>query len=140
MQRAAVLFFLIAGLLMPATAAADGASDGVAIRTVIERQLAAFRRDDGPGAFAFASPSIRGKFGTPENFMAMVRHHYAPVYRPREVTFQRLRQETMQAVQEVLLVGPDGRPVLAYYFMERQADGSWKINGVRLLQAPDLTT
>jgi len=37
----------------------------------------------------------------------------------------------------VLLVGPDGQVVIALYFMERQPDASWKINGVRLVEAPD---
>ena len=70
----------------------------------------------------------------------MVRRHYAPVYRPREVVFKELRQSPRGPVQDVLLVGPDGQAVLAYYFMERQPDGSWKVAGVQLVLAPDLTT
>jgi hypothetical protein len=119
---------------------AQGPADGVAIRDVIASQLRAFQRDDGPGAFAFASPSIRGKFQTPEIFMEMVRRHYAPVYRPSEVSFQALRASPRGPVQEVLLVGPDGRVVLALYFMERQPDASWRIDGVRLVDAPDMTS
>lgn len=135
-------FFLIAILLPAASgfARAEGAGDGPAIRQVIASQLEAFGRDDGPGAFAFASPGIREKFRTPEIFMAMVRRDYAPVYRPREVSFRQLHASPRGPVQEVLLVGPDGRAVIALYFMEQQPDGSWKIDGVRLVRAPDLTT
>lgn len=106
-----------------------GDADRIEIRTIIERQLAAFQRDDGATAFAFASPTIRAIFGTPENFMAMVRDGYAPVYRPREVEFQDLADIDGVPTQRVLLVGPDGRVVVAHYFMQRQADGTWRING-----------
>jgi Domain of unknown function (DUF4864) len=135
-------FFLVAALVLPAAelARADGDADGSAIRGVIASQLEAFRRDDGPGAFAFASPGIRSKFQTPEIFMAMVRRNYGPVYRPREVSFQQLHAGPRGPVQEVLLVGPDGRVVIALYFMERQPDASWRIDGVRLVEAPDQTS
>jgi hypothetical protein len=115
-------------------------ADRLAIRRVIESQLAAFQRDDGPGAFAFASPSIREIFATPESFMAMVKSAYQPVYRPREVAFRELASLAGAPAQEVYLVGPDGRAVIALYVMERQPDGSWRINGVYLLQAPGATT
>jgi len=133
------IFLLAAVLLLPAggLARAQGEDESSAIRAVISRQLEAFGRDDGPGAFAFASPVIRAKFQTHEIFMDMVRRHYAPVYRPREVSFQALRAGPRGPVQEVLLVGPGGEAVTALYLMQRQPDGSWKINGVRLVKAPD---
>ncbi len=45
----------------PAPAAADtlGAGDRQAIRSIIQSQLGAFRRDDGHEAFSYASPGIR---------------------------------------------------------------------------------
>lgn len=116
---------------------AQGSAEGPAIRDVISSQLAAFGRDDGAGAFAFASPTIRSKFQSPEIFMDMVRRHYAPVYRPSEVSFQSLHAGPRGPVQEVLLVGPDGQVVVALYFMQQQPDASWKINGVQLVEAPD---
>ena len=42
-------------------------ADHSAIQTVIEAQLEAFRRDDGPAAFAYASPMIQAMFETPPN-------------------------------------------------------------------------
>ncbi len=132
------LLLLIAG---GATAqeATPGGADTAAIRQVIERQIAAFQRDDGPAAFAFAAPGIQGMFGDPDTFMEMVRTGYLPVYRPREVEFRGLVVRRGTPIQEVLLVGPDGRPVLALYSMERQADGSWRISGCTLVKAPDET-
>jgi hypothetical protein len=40
-------------------------------------------------------------------------------------------------VQNVLVVGPDGIPVMAIYLMQRQPDGSWRINGVYLIRISD---
>ncbi len=104
-------------------------ADRSSIREIIEGQLAAFQRDDGAQAFSYASPTVRRQFVTPERFMHMVRTGYAPVYRPREVEFRDLVMAGDVPVQKVLLVGPDGVPVMAVYPMQRQADGSWKIDG-----------
>ena len=115
-------------------------ADQAAIRTVIEHQLAAFQRDDAAAAFSYASPGIQAKFGTPDIFMEMVRTGYQPVYRPRETEFRELVASPAGLVQKVLFVGPDGRPVLALYSMERQDDGSWRISGCVLVEPAEQTT
>ena len=124
----------------PATARAAEAleaADRQAIRSVIEAQLAAFQADDGTTAFGFASPTIQEMFGDPATVLAMVRTGYMPVYRPREVRFQRLILHQGEPVQLVLLVGPDLEVVTAYYVMEKQPDGQWRINGCLLQPASD---
>jgi hypothetical protein len=128
-----------AGLLgVGAASALDvQAADQMAIRKVIEAQLAAFQRDDGVAAFSFASPQIQAIFKDPGNFMAMVRGGYMPVYRPHEVEFQELTELRGQPTQPVLLVGPDNEVVIAYYFMEKQPNGDWRIDGCMLGPAPD---
>ena len=35
------------------------------------------------------------------------------------------------------VIGPDGLAYLAYYTMERQADGTWRISGCYLVRAQD---
>jgi hypothetical protein len=125
----------------PLHAEGVNAADRAAIRAVVEDQLAAFQRDDGAAAFAFASPGIQAEFGTVENFMAMVRSGYQPVYRPREVAFgDATAGDDGRIVQRVELVGPDGVPVVALYTMEQQPDGSWRIAACRLTKSPDKTT
>jgi hypothetical protein len=132
--------FLALGLLLAlglagATArAADppGAADAAAIRSVIEGQIAAFRRDDGEAAFSFAAPGIRRQFGTVDTFMAMVRGGYQPVYRPQTYRFGALAVIDDLIVQKLHVVGPDGRAATAFYIMEQQADGSWRIAGCSL--------
>jgi hypothetical protein len=112
-------------------------ADATAIREVIQNQIEAFLRDDGAKAFGYASPMIQEKFGDPSNFMNMVRSGYPQVYRPKTVEFEELSVEEVGPVQNVLVVGPDGIPVLAIYLMQRQPDGSWRINGVYLTRIPD---
>lgn len=107
-----------------------------AIRTVIEAQISAFRSDDGERAFGYASPHIRGIFRTAENFMSMVRQGYQPVYRPRTVRFGDLVEVDGTLVQKVFVTAPDGTEVLALYVMERQGDGTWRVNGC-MLATPD---
>jgi hypothetical protein len=123
-------------LTFPACAYLRGltAEDRTAMRTVIEGQLEAFRRDDAARAFAFASPEIQAKFGTPENFMAIVKTFYRPVYRPRRIGgFTEPRLIEGMITQPVLLIGPDGKFVLALYTMQKQPDGEWKITGCSLV-------
>lgn len=139
---------LVAAVLlvgMATTAVADeqaglGPADRSAIRAVIETQIAAFRRDDGDAAFALASPNIQRMFRTAEIFMTMVRQGYQPVYRPRRIEFRDVVDLDGVPTQEVHVVGPDGKPVIALYPMQRQPDGSWRIGGCYLVDSPDRLT
>jgi ketosteroid isomerase-like protein len=132
----AALLLLVCGAALADEPANLPPADRQAIEQVISGQIDAFRRDDGAGAFGFASPDIQSMFGTPSQFMAMVRQGYRPVYRPRSVAFGDLLLVDGNLVQEVGVVGPDGEPRLAQYAMEREADGSWRIAGCRLLDKP----
>ncbi|MGQ0663780.1 MAG: DUF4864 domain-containing protein [Pseudomonadota bacterium] len=135
-DRLVAVLALVVALAVPAGAQDPpriGVADRAAIRGIIESQIAAFRRDDGPAAFAHASPTIQGIFRTPEIFMDMVRGGYQPVYRPRAVDFAELEPVGEALIQFVDLIGPDGEPALAAYEMQRQEDGSWRINGCVLL-------
>jgi len=73
-------------------------------------------------------------FGSVDNFMAMVRKGFMPVYRPRSVQFDRLVAGADGLIQIVRLIGPDGEPVTALYSMELDADGNWRISGCQLVQ------
>ncbi len=127
-----LVVFGFAGLRPASAQMADADRDS--IRTIIESQLGAFQRDDGDTAYSYASPMIQGLFPTVDGFMAMVRSGYPPVYRPRSVVFGEILQTPQGPVQRVFLTGPDGRNWVAIYSMEQQPDGSWKINGCRLVE------
>lgn len=129
-----LLVVLTLGLAGYAVRAADppAEADRAAIRNIIDSQIAAFRRDDGETAFSFAAPSIRQMFGTVDNFMAMVRGGYLPVYRPQTYRFGAIEMVDDLIVQKVHIIGPDGRAVTAFYIMEKQPDGTWRIAGCSL--------
>ena len=114
-------------------------ADQETIRDIIRQQFDAFRREDGKAAFALASPGIQGMFGSARNFMAMVRQSYPQVYRPQEVEFRDIVDMNGRPTQRVLLIGPDGKPVIALYSMERQPDGSWRIDGCMLAKSDEMT-
>jgi len=107
--------------------------DAITIRSVIECQLAAFQKDDAQGAFVFASPGIKTQFGTPESFIQMVKTSYPAVYRPRSIFFEKITIIQKNITQPVLLLAPNGVPVRALYFMEKQPDHTWRINGCFLV-------
>ena len=133
----AVLFVSVLPMAVRAEDPAVGPTDAAAIRSVISDQLGAFLRDDQTAAFADASPTIQEIFHDPETFMQMVRSAYQPVYRSNSVEFRELGMVEGRLVQRVYMVGPDGIAVLADYEMQRQPDGTWRINGCSIERAPD---
>jgi len=114
--------------------------DVAAVREVIEAQLDAFKRDDAQRAFSFASPAIRSQFGTAQNFMEMVRTQYSPVYRPRSVKFEAFQIVDEQVVQPVRIADSEGQAWVAFYVMQRQPDGNWRIGGCQLARLTERET
>lgn len=124
---------IVAGFALPATAGDGAAGDLSAIRSVIESQIDAFRQDDGAAAYGYASPTIKQIFPSVGAFMDMVRGQYQPVYHPRSVAFGPLAEGASGLEQKVFLVGPDGARYVALYTLQRQPDGTWKIDSCVLL-------
>ena len=60
-------------MLFSACLALPVAAQEAPIQKTIQSQIDAFLADDFARAFTFASPNIKGIFGTPENFGAMVK-------------------------------------------------------------------
>lgn len=131
-MRRALCAFILAFLPLVAAAQPVAPADARAVRQVIEAQLDAFRRDDAARAFSYATSGIRATFGTPENFMTMVRTQYPVVYRPRGVVFEVPILVGGDLVQPVRFVDAEGRAWLALYPMQREADGAWRIDGCEL--------
>ena len=131
------LCFLMAGLgFMGSSVAADvTAAEAKSVRAVIRAQLDALAADDAKAAFALAAPSLREMFGTPDDFIDMVRTSYPVVYRPVSVAF--LKPERIDDVlfQGVHLTDADGNLWLAVYRMVRERDKSWRIAGCHVVHA-----
>jgi hypothetical protein len=112
-------------------------ADAAAIQRVIQGQMNAFKIDDWTAAFAYASPAIREKFQSAQVFSQMVTQAYQPVYRPKGVEFRELKASEFGPTQEVFVIGPDGHAYLAYYTMQKQPDGTWRISGCYLVRTED---
>jgi hypothetical protein len=137
MLRSFALALFLFGLVAPSPAAEVSLEDATAIRAVIAEQLEAFARDDGRRAFALATAGIRERFGTPEMFMDMVRTGYPVVYRPKTVRFEKPAVVDGEVIQPVRMTDAAGDTWIAFYPMQREADGAWRINGCQLARARD---
>ena len=104
-------------------------------RAIVERQFDAFQRDDGQAAYALAAPTIKDMFSDADRFMAMVRDHYAPVYRHRSADFGAFKEEGDEASLEATLVDNDNVVWTALYSFRRVPNGDWLISGCVLAKA-----
>jgi hypothetical protein len=136
MGRSLLLALALLVPAAPAAASGHGVSgeDLAEIRAVIQRQIDAFRRDDARGAFALAAPGVQQVFGTPERFLEAVRFAYRAVYRAAALAFLDPMVMGGDVVQQLRITDRAGAVWLAYYAMQRQADGSWRASGCHLVQ------
>jgi Domain of unknown function (DUF4864) len=120
-----------------ATAVVNGLtpSDREKIRRVITLQIRAFERNDEAIAFAYASPETRKSFGTPHNFMMMVRADYALLIKHTSREFLEAATVAGVTVQPLKVVTTEGETVIALYTMEQQPDREWRIGGCELAPA-----
>jgi len=107
------------------------------IQLTIQSQLDAFMADDFARAFTYASPMIKGMFGTSDNFGTMVQQGYPMVSRHGAVQMLELRTVAGNLWQRVMITDTMGRTHLLDYQMVEAGDG-WQINAVQLLPAQDV--
>ncbi len=134
------LLLLALAMSAACTAAEIPDRDAQAIRAVVTAQLEAFAQDDAARAFSYATANIRAQFGSAESFMSMVRTSYPVVYRHRSVQFEKPANIEGEVIQAVRLTDNEGHAWLALYPMQRDNDGSWRINGCQLARAPGVST
>jgi hypothetical protein len=132
MIRSLALALLLSGAATALPAAEVSSADAKAIRAVIAEQLDAFARDDAARAFSLATGGIRERFGSPEVFLDMVRTGYPVVYRPASVQFEQPAVVDGEVIQPMRMTDADGQAWVAFYPMQRQPDGRWRINGCQL--------
>ena len=126
---------LLAALLTAALLALPANAQEDPIQNTIRDQLNALGQDDFVTAFNFASPTIKGIFGTADNFGMMVRQGYPMVHRPGDVKMLELREVAGNLWQRVMITDQQGRTHLLDYQMVETTDG-WQINAVQLLPSP----
>lgn len=132
---------LAALLVIYACSAFAGEAEIKSAQSTINSQLKAFLADDGSLAYSYAAPNVKRIFPSVEIFMGMVESGYQPVRRPRNYSFG--KSEEMSAtsiVQQVMILGTDGKDYEAVYTLELQPDGVYRITGVSLRASNALST
>ncbi len=124
----------VAIILLAGAASAEDLT-AVSSRAIVERQFDAFQRDDAEAAYALAAPTIKDMFSDADHFMAMVRDHYAPVYRHRSADFGAFKESGDEASLEATLVDNDNVVWTALYSFRRGPNGDWLISGCILAKA-----
>jgi len=136
----AVVSLLFASTLFVSLASA-GDAEVKAGQAVIDGQLKALIANDGAKAYSFAAPNVKQIFPTVDAFMNMVTNGYAPVRRPQSYSFGKVEQTGPGSiVQQVLIVGPDGKDYEAVYTLQQQPDGTFQITGCSLRASNSLST
>lgn len=123
--------------MLAAVLALPAAAQEAPIQETIQSQIEALQADDFARAFTYASPTIKGMFGTPENFGAMVKEGYPMVYRPADVQMQDLRDVAGNLWQRVRITDQAGAGWVLDYQMVETPEG-WQINAVQIMPAPDV--
>ena len=133
------IFLLLAiSFFAQSALAEDNSTANETFKSIITEQLQAIARDDGVSAYAEAAPIVQQIFPSPDLFMNMVRNGYPQVYRNKQYNFGDAgTDDAGRPFQKVEILGTDGARYTAIYFMERQADGSWKISGVVMAKEPE---
>lgn len=126
---------LVAALVLvapPIVYADDPALDA---QLVISEQIKALMSDDAEKAYFYASPDIRMMYPDKNAFLTMVQKNYEPVYHAGNYAFGRskLIGGGEMVFQEVMITGPDSKDWTAIYEMRLMDDGSYKVNGVRMM-------
>ncbi|TGT42594.1 DUF4864 domain-containing protein [Mesorhizobium sp. M8A.F.Ca.ET.165.01.1.1] len=139
MRRSFFAFAFVS--LMLASQAFAGDAEIKAGQAVIDGQLKALIADDGAKAYSFAAPNVKQVFPTVDAFMNMVTNGYPPVRKPRSYSFGKVEQTGPGSiVQQVLIIGPDGKEYEAVYTLQQQPDGTFQITGCSLRASNSLST
>lgn len=129
-QWAALLSLAFASFARAATPAMEASTPPVKaeIVAVIEGQLAAFRTDDFPKAYTFASQPIREMFPLAE-FQKMVIAGYPVIMTSVKADFGICLDNGYEASVFVRIEGKDGKVKEYQYALTREPIG-WRITGV----------
>jgi hypothetical protein len=123
---------LLAALMALPIGAVAQETPNPGIEATILGQFDAFKAQDFGKAFTYASPTIKGMFGTAERFGMMVQNGYPMVAKPATVRMLELRDVAGGLWQRVMVTDQAGRTHILDYQMVETPEG-WQINAVQLL-------
>jgi len=127
-----VLICLSLSTLDNRPAVSQSKQDAVNIQKVIRLQIEAMRRDDWDEAFEYASRDIQRSFVNSKTFRKMVLAKYRIVYQPRLLSFKKIKLVNGIPAQGVYMIDDRGKSAMVVYFMRKDENRNWRINGVQL--------
>ena len=127
-----LLALTLMALVLTLGAYAEETSAPDEFRQIITSQLGALQNGDAEGAWAFAHPSIKRQFGTPDRFYQMVDRGYRPLIDFTLVRFREAEQADDVWIQPVWLQNDNDEQYIAYYAMARNDEGEWRIAGCQI--------
>ena len=129
-----ISYFLISGLTWAEDKLTKESQNKEKIIAVIDAQLEAFRSGDAERAYSLATPGIQRQFTNSSIFMKMVINGYNVLRQPTKVEYHDLREHFGVKVQLVKLTDLNGFTFQAFYQMEQQNSGEWRIGGCMIQQ------
>ncbi len=129
-------FYVVLSFVLLSFTSAKAEDPVAEAQSVISSQIAALMHNDAEKAYSFASPGIRSLYPNKDQFLAMVRSSYEPVYHAGNYAFGRskLIGGGEVVLQEVMISAKEGKDWTAIYEMRLMDDGSYKVNGVRMIR------
>jgi hypothetical protein len=131
MRRALLLVATLVALAFTASHARVNDAES-AVRAVVEAQVAALAAGNAEEAFSYATPDIQKRFGSAENFLAMVRLSYSALIKAEVFEVEAVEAQGEHGAVRAHVVGKDGKAFKAIYPLLRQPDGTWRIDGCYL--------
>jgi hypothetical protein len=107
------------------------------LTTVINSQLAAFRKGDYAGAYNFAALGLRTRM-SPAAFEQMMKDGYPQIAQSRDASFGVILDNGARAAVSVGIKSASGRMVHYQYLLTREPAG-WRISGVTRITLRGMT-
>ena len=127
-------YFLISGFTWAEDKLTEESQNKEKIIAVIDAPLEAFRSGDAERAYSLATPGFQRQFTNSSIFMEMVINGYNVLRQPTKVEYHDLREHFGVKVQLVKLTDLNGLTFQAFYQMEQQNSGEWRIGGCMIQQ------
>jgi hypothetical protein len=143
-RRLLAIGSLLFALGMPvsgvAAAAPVSAVDARSIQAVVKSHITALSQDDAEQVFESATSATQVEFGSPEDFLQLIKQEYRPIYQSRHAIFASPEVIDGDTIQVVNVTDDSDHVWVALFRMERDTDGRWKIDGCQLIQTSSVAT
>jgi hypothetical protein len=120
-----------------AIAAPSEEISGDPVRSVIQKQMAAFERHDAQAAYGFITAHVKEKYPDPVNFLAHIRYDFSPLYDHTDYKFLPRSNDGDAAVQKIELRNRRGEEAEAVFRVIQQPDGLWLIDSFAVMNGDE---